>query len=85
MGRWSFVHLRRKARPPVTIISVYQVCPSPTNIIGNTAYHQQQRALHAQGRYNIHPRKALIHDLEQFIVTLLQRNHDIAIATKYLF
>ena len=77
MGRWSFIHLRRRTKPPLTIISAYQVCPSPTNIIGNTAFHQQQRALHAQGRHNIHPRRALIYDLEQFLGKLLQRNHDI--------
>ena len=35
LGRWSFIHLRRKNGPPVTIISVYQVCPRPTNVLGN--------------------------------------------------
>ena len=30
MGRWSYIHLRRKYKPPVTIISAYQVCPRPT-------------------------------------------------------
>ena len=77
MGRWSYVHIRRRHAPPVTIISAYQVCPRPTNILGNTAYHQQIRALHASARHNIHPRQAFIQDLSSFIATLTSQNHDI--------
>ena len=77
MGRWSFVHLRRKYLPPVTVISAYQVCPRPTNLVGNTAYHQQQRILNQSGRTNIHPRTAFLHDLNEFISALQQKQHDI--------
>ena len=31
MGRWSYVHLRRPQKPPVTVISIYQVCQAPTS------------------------------------------------------
>ena len=45
MGRWSYMHLRRKGQPPITIYTVYQVCLNPTNAIGHTAWHQQRLAL----------------------------------------
>ena len=77
MGRWSYVHLRRKHLPPLTIISAYQVCPRPTNLLGNTAYHQQQRILHQTGRNDIHPRTAFLHDLKEFISELQDKHHDI--------
>lgn len=77
MGRWSYIHLRRKAQPPITIISAYQVCPRPTNIIGNTAYHQQIRALNKAGRHQIHPRHAFITDLINFVAKLQTNGHDI--------
>lgn len=77
LGRWSYMHLRRKDTPPLTIISAYQVCSRPTNLIGNTAYHQQIRALSAQGRHSIHPRQAFIHDLSQVINDLRGKGHEI--------
>ena len=43
MGRWTCLHMRRKNLPPLTIVTAYQVCPRPTNALGNTAYHQQIR------------------------------------------
>lgn len=66
MGRWSYMSFRRTYFPPVTVISVYQVCPRPTNLMGNTAYHQQQRALHIAGR-EIHPRRAFLEDLQKLL------------------
>jgi hypothetical protein len=78
MGRWSYIHLRRKNLPPVTVISVYQVCPRPTNLIGNTAYHQQQRMLNASNR-TIHPRQAFMQDLGHFMRSLRTRGHDIIV------
>ena len=79
LGRWCYVTLRRKALPPLTIISAYQVCPRPTNVLGNTAYHQQQRLLNAQGRHNIHPRKAFIEDIISLIENLSRQGHDLII------
>lgn len=76
LGRWSFVSLRRKHFPPVTVISVYQVCPRPTNVLGNTAYHPQLRLLNMAGR-TIHPRTAFIEDLQRFIQALRAQDHDI--------
>lgn len=70
LGRWTYTSFRRKHLPPVTVISVYQVCPRPTNVIGNTAYHQQQRALNKAGR-SLSPRKAFMTDLTQFIADQL--------------
>ena len=77
LGRWSYIHLRRKFKPPVTIISAYQVCPRPTNIMGNTAYHQQRRALNAMGESSLHPRQAFIRDLSSFLKILRTKGHDI--------
>ena len=71
------MHLRRKHQPPVTIISAYQVCPRPTNLLGNTAYHQQVRALNARGLTQLHPRKAFVQDLESYIRQLQSRGHSI--------
>ena len=75
LGRWSYLHLRRQGLPPVTIISAYQVCSRPTNLIGNTAYHQQIRALSAQERHDIHPRQAFIQDLSSFVHRLHTQGH----------
>lgn len=76
MGRWSFFTLRRQGFPPVTIISVYQVCPQPTNRIGYTAWHQQRRQLDLEHR-DEHPRTAFIADLSRFISHLQAEHHDI--------
>lgn len=76
LGRWSFTSFRRRHFPPVTVISVYQVCPRPTNRIGNTAFHQQTRLLQQTGR-NIHPRRAFVEDLQAFVSSLRTKGHDI--------
>ena len=78
MGRWSFCHLRRHEAPPLTVISVYQVCPTPTNKIGDTAWHQQRRYLDLQQR-SAHPRAAFMHDLKNFITDLQRKNHAIIV------
>jgi hypothetical protein len=77
MGRWSFIHFRRRDMPSLTVISAYQVCPTPTNPKGNTAWHQQRLALNLAGRNAIHPRKAFVDDLIQTIKKFQRQNHDI--------
>jgi hypothetical protein len=77
LGRWSYMHFRRKEAPPLTVITAYQVCSRPTNILGNTAYHQQVRALSMQGRHTVSPRQAFIQDLIQFITGLQEKGHEI--------
>ena len=79
MGRWSYIHLRRKNRPPLTIYTVYQVCMNPTNTIGHTAWHQQRLELNQQNRSHLHPRRAFIDDLIKSIQTHQSHNHDIII------
>jgi hypothetical protein len=79
MGRWSYVHCKRHNSPPITIILVYQVCHSPTNEIGSTAWHQQRRALDQANRLTIHPQVAFIDDLISFILSLQKDNHDIIV------
>jgi hypothetical protein len=79
LGRWSYVHLRRKQLKPVTIITIYQVNKQPTNAIGNTAWHQQRLALDAHGHHDTHPRTAFINDLITFINSLRQQDHDLII------
>ena len=79
MGRWSYINLRRKGQPPLTIYTVYQVCLSPTNEIGHTAWHQQRLALNQQNRSHLHPRQAFIDDLIKSIQSHQARNHDIII------
>lgn len=76
LGRWCYVSIRRRHFPPLTVISVYQVCPRPTNRVGNTAYHQQDRILQLDGR-DLHPRQAFIQDLHQLIRSLRDQGHDI--------
>jgi hypothetical protein len=77
MGRWSAIHLRRRHQPPVTVITAYQVCPRPTNLLGNTAYHQQLRAINNSGRQNITPRQAFIKDLQTYIGSLQSQGYEI--------
>lgn len=78
MGRWSIIHLRRHLQSPLSIISIYQVCQSPTNTIGHTAWHQQRRHLDLQMRPE-HPRTAFIEDLTKCIQQLQQKKHAIII------
>ena len=78
MGRWSYCHFRRNRAPPLTVISIYQVCPTTTNAIGHTAWHQQRRALDLANRH-IHPRKAFMQDLEKVIQDLQSKDHAIII------
>ena len=79
LGRWSYIHFRRQNLPPLTFISAYQVCPRPTNAMGNTAYHQQTRLLNIEGRTGVHPRKAFIDDLHAFLTHLRSKSHDIVL------
>lgn len=79
MGRWSYLHFRRKNLAPLSIISVYQVCKTPTNKQGNTAWHQQRRELNMAGRTHIHPRKAFIDDLIRVIQDFQHQGHDIIV------
>jgi hypothetical protein len=79
MGRWSYIHLKRYQQPPLSIIAVYQVCQSPTNKIGSTAWHQQRRALDKANRTSVHPRTAFMEDLSDFIRALQARKHDIIV------
>jgi len=78
MGRWSYMSYRRKDLPPITIISVYQVCKDPGRLLGETTWHQQRRALDDDGR-DIDPRNAFISDLSSFIKQLQQQQHDIIV------
>lgn len=78
MGRWSYFHLRRDRRPPVTVISIYQVCKQPTNELGYTAWHQQRRALDLDHR-DEHPRHAFQHDLSRFLEQIQSDGHDVII------
>jgi hypothetical protein len=79
MGRWSYIHMRRKHSTPVTIITAYQVNKNPTNTTGITAWHQQRLILDNEGKYDMHPRTAFINDLTHFILELQQQQHDIII------
>jgi hypothetical protein len=72
------MHFRSKEQPPLTVIAVYQVCHNPTNAVGNTAWHQQKRALMLQNRPD-HPRKAFIDDLIKLIQDLQSNHHDIIV------
>jgi len=83
MGRWSYIHLKRHQSPPVTIISIYQVCTSPTNTIGSTAWHQQRRALDQSNRSTTHPRDAFLDDLISFISSLQRDKHDIIVGSDW--
>ena len=77
MGRWTYLTLKRKYQPPITIFSVYQVNIRPTNEIGITAWHQQRIALNKLGKSHLHPRQAFIQDLTNKVKQLQSMNHDI--------
>ena len=79
MGRWSYATFRRKQLPPLTIFTVYQVNPRPTNEIGITAWHQQRLQLNEQNRNECHPRTAFIDDLIMLIKSKLTISHEIII------
>jgi exonuclease III len=80
MGRWSYMHFRRKNLAPLTFISVYQVNVQPTNAQGTTtAWHQQRRALDQAGRDSEHPRTAFINNLTKFIKDLQTTKHEIIV------
>jgi hypothetical protein len=79
LGRWSYLIFRRKNLPPLIIYSVYQVCQTPTNKLGNTAYHQQRRALDQEGRSSVHPRQAFINDLISSVQFKQQQQYDVMI------
>ena len=72
MGRWSYIHFKRHQRPPITIISVYQVCQTPTNAVGSTAWHQQRRALDMANRTTTHPQTAFMDDLITTLTATIQ-------------
>ena len=76
MGRWSYIHLCRKQKPPITAYTLYQVCLNPTNAIGHTAWHQQRLALNQQNRTSTHPRQVFIKDLTTSVKNFQALNHD---------
>ena len=79
MGRWTYITLRRKQQPPLTIFSVYQVNIRPTNDTGITAWHQQRLLLNRKRQSNLHPRQAFINDLIAQVKSLQELQHDILI------
>jgi len=79
MGRWSSITYRRKQRSPLTIYTVYQVNPRPTNEIGITAWHQQRLQLNYEKRHETHPRTAFTEDIINAIKRKQNDNHDIII------
>ena len=79
LGRWTYLTLKRKYQPPITIFSVYQVNIRPTNDVGITAWHQQRIALNKMGRSHLHPRQAFIQDLTDKVKQLQSMNHDIIV------
>ena len=65
--------LNGKGDKEILIISIYQCCKSPTNLIGNTAYHQQQTLLSEKNRKDIDPRRNFYKDLKKFIQEIKAR------------
>lgn len=78
-GRWSYITLRRKQLPPLTIYTVYKVNKHPTNQIGITAWHQQRLILDDQQRHREHPREAFTSDLIQAIHHHQSQHHQIIV------
>jgi len=79
MGRWTYVHLRIGLDRTLTVISIYQVCQSPTNKVGGTAWHQQRRHLDLQSRSGEHPREAFMKDLSDLIQKFQEKKHEIIV------
>ena len=79
MGRWTYVHLQRAEGRILTIITIYQVCQTPTNKLGGTAWHQQRRALDLLQRTTEHPREAFMFDLTRLVKQLIQQGHELIV------
>jgi len=79
MGRWTYLHLRLSDGRTLTVISIYQVCQTPTNKLGGTAWHQQRRALDLQYRQDEHPREAFMKDLTTLIKRFRNMQHEIIV------
>lgn len=79
IGRWSYITLRRRKKPPLTVYIVYKVNVKPTNDVGITAWHQQRLHLDSQNRHKEHPRDAFTTDLIKDIKDKQTLGHDIIV------
>jgi hypothetical protein len=62
-GRWTALKLQARGNRKVLFITAYQVCATPTNDQGSTAYHQQEAMARLTHRQNINPRVNFQRDL----------------------
>mmetsp|Transcript_8770 Transcript_8770/g.16930 ORF Transcript_8770/g.16930 Transcript_8770/m.16930 type:complete len:139 (-) Transcript_8770:649-1065(-) len=62
-GRWSYQILDGKNGINILIVSFNQCCSNPTNILGGSAYNQQQIQFINEGRENTDARRNFSKDL----------------------
>jgi exonuclease III len=76
-GRWTKLELQARCDRKVLFITAYQVCATPTNEKGSTAYHQQEAMARLAHHQNIHPRVNFQRDLRTFLQQKIQQKYSI--------
>eukprot|EP00980_Cylindrotheca_fusiformis_P016915 scaffold5139_cov100-Cylindrotheca_fusiformis.AAC.1 len=86
MGRWTFCKYAGKNGKVITVVTVYQVCMRPTNVVGNTAFHQQQLSIATEAQDNDvelthgpQPRIRFHNDLVNFLRRLRRKGESIVL------
>jgi exonuclease III len=78
-GRWTALELQARGQRRVIYITAYQVCATPTNSEGSTAFHQQEAMARLEHRPNFQPRRNFQHDLRKFILCKIQLKYSIVL------
>ena len=79
LGRWSYVVLRGTNGRKVAIVSVYQLHRGTVKQAGPSSATAQQAAILAGRNRNIHPREALLEDLETLLQAWIDQDIDVII------
>jgi hypothetical protein len=66
-GRWTALELQARGKQRVLYITAYQVCTTPTNKEGSTAFHQQEAMARLEKRPNVQPGHNFQYDLRNYI------------------
>ena len=78
MGRWSYITFRGKEGVKVTVVTAYRVCPKAIGACGpTTSTFVQCNKLLQQGKDQPNPRKQILEDLQDQIITWTMEGHDV--------
>ena len=67
IGRWSYQIFDSQKKIDIMVVSIYQCCISPKNMIGTAAYHQQQIMQLGQDRTDTNPGRNFRTNLLKFL------------------